>query len=250
MSTNHYVISYQALRKLIGLLGMALPFLCWGVNSLVNHLDLLNNPLFVDVDKALPYEAADNLKSSVSHFYYTASGPLFTGILITVAIFLLCYKGNPIKPNDDKYAWLSDNRLASFAGVCALGIVVFPIGSDDKITDNIHIFVASAFAATVHLSFAALFFVSIAIMCIVNFRRHPNKVFVHTQEGNLYLVCGWGILICLLVLAIYSFTPWHSQAWVPYSFVYIVEAMMLILFGIAWLVKGKSYPTELVLKKL
>ena len=250
MPPNSYVISYHALRQLIGILGIALPFLCWGTNAFVNHYDLLNDPLFVDARYSQPYQAGVNLKASISHFYYTAAGPLFTGILITVSIFLFCYKGHEQKPQDDRYAWLTDTRLAMLAACSALGIVVFPTGSDQPITDNIHIFVSSTIAGALHLAFAALFFSAIAVLCLVNFRRKPGKVFIKNAEGTLYLICGWGMLACLAVLALFGFTPLGVQPWVAYPLVYILEAVMLVLFGTAWLVKGKSRPTEFVLNKI
>ncbi|MBN9352200.1 MAG: hypothetical protein J0H55_16090 [Chitinophagaceae bacterium] len=90
-ANDSYLISYHALRRLIGILGILLPFLCWGVNAFVNYLNLLNNPGLVDISQSQVYEAGADLKSSVSHFYYTTAGPMFTGILITVSIFLFCY---------------------------------------------------------------------------------------------------------------------------------------------------------------
>jgi len=232
------------------MLGMALPFLCWGTNAFINDLDLLNNPLVVDLEKSQPYQAGANLKSSISHFYYTAAGPIFTGVLITVAIFLVCYKGHDKKPKEDKYAWLSDKLLTTLAAVSAFGIVVFPTGSDHDITDNLHIFVSSAEAGAMHLSFAALFFLVIALLCIVNFRRQSNKTFIKNAEGTLYLICGWGMIACLGLLALFSFTPLKNVAWMPANLVYAMETIMLILFGVAWLVKGKSKPTEVLLKSI
>lgn len=214
MSLDNSVISYRAIRQLVGILGMTLPFLCWGVNVFVNHFDLLSNPLFVDTNQTLPYTPSINLKSSISHFYYTAAGPVFTGILITVAVFLFCYKGHPLNLKDDQYAWLTDNRLTNFAALCALGVVTFPTGSDEKIKDNIHIFVSSSTAGYVHLGSAALFFMAIALMCIVNFRRHPNKIVINNAEGKLYLVCGWGMLICMALLAVFSFTSLQKVSWI------------------------------------
>jgi hypothetical protein len=250
MNNDPNVISYRALRQLIGILGMALPFLCWGVNAFVNHAGFLSNSLFVDRSQTLPYNPCISLKSSISHFYYTAAGPLFTGILITVAIFLFCYKGHRLKKEDDRVSWLTDNLLATFAAICALGVVIFPTGSEEKISDNIHIFVASEITGYIHLGFATLFFVSIAVLCIINFRRNPGKVFIQSPEGTLYLVCGWGMLSCLALLAVVSFTPLHDLSWMPYNFIYIMETVMLVLFGTAWLVKGKSTPTQYVFSKL
>lgn len=246
-ASNTYVISYHTLRQLIGILGMALPFLCWGVNAFVNDFDLLNNPAFVNTEYSSPYTAGVNLKSSISHFYYTAAGPLFTGVLITLAIFLFCYQGHKKKKDQDKFAWLTDSLLSRVAAGCALLIVIFPTGSEDPITDNIHIYVSSDVAGTIHLIFAASFFVTMSVFCIVNFRRKPNKTFIRNAEGNIYLFCGMGILVLLLVLFMDMISEMDLGG---RTFVYWMEAAMLVLFGLAWLVKGKSVVTEYVLEKL
>ncbi|MBX2963987.1 MAG: hypothetical protein KF687_15855 [Cyclobacteriaceae bacterium] len=247
LSSNTYVISYHALRRLIGILGIALPFLCWGINAFVNHYDFLNNPAFVNTAYSSSYTAGANLKSSISHFYYTAAGPLFTGVLITLAIFLFCYKGHARKESKDKVAWLTDGLLSKVAAVCALLIVILPTGSDKPIIDNIHIYVSSDAAGLMHLIFAALFFVIMSLFCIINFRRNGNNGFIKNAEGNIYLFCGIGILVLLGILLIDMVSGKDSGEG---SFVFWMEAAMLFLFGLAWLVKGKSVVTEYVIDKL
>ena len=93
------VISFRALRNLIGLLGMLLPWACWLANVVVNRFNLLNNKKLALLGSVGTYEPGDDLKSSISHFYYTAAGPLFIGILVTVSIFLFCYRGYPYEPH-------------------------------------------------------------------------------------------------------------------------------------------------------
>lgn len=247
--SNNYVISYYTLRKLIGNVSILLPFLCLGVNFVVNHFDLLNNSILIDKNQSSTYIPAENLKSSISHYYYTAAGPLFVGFAITVAIFLICYIGYKRDDVNDKFAWLSDNRVTSFAAICLLGVVIFPTGSDSKITDNLHIFVSSKYAGTFHLLCAGLFFVAMAILSIINFRRHPGKVFIKDAEGVLYLICGWGIIACLAILGLTFLFEKHLE-WLPYFFVYVMEVIMLVLFATAWLIKGKAKPTQLAIKKL
>ncbi len=249
MNTDNQVISYYAIRRLIGILGIALPFLCWTVNAVVNDFDLLNDALLVNTSQSSAYHPDGNLKSSISHFYYTTAGPLFTGVLITVAIFLFCYKGYPLSKKNDRFYWLTDNRLATFAALCALGIVIFPTDSANPVKDNIHIYVASNTVGTLHLVFAALFFLSMAVFSIINFRRKPGKILITDARGKLFLYCGWGMIACLVLLATYSFIPGNPLK-LPYYFVYLMEAIMLLLFGTAWLVKGRSIPTEYILEKI
>jgi hypothetical protein len=246
-STNNYVISYHTLRQLIGVLGIALPFLCWGVNAFVNENDLLNKPMFVNKDYSCTYTPAGNLKSSISHFYYTTAGPLFTGILITLAIFLFCYQGHA-KDERQKLAWITDGLLSKLAAICALLIVIFPTGSKEQITDNIHIFVSSTIAGSLHLIFAALFFVTMSVFCIVNFRRDEAKPLRKDAEGIIYLVCGIGILLVLLILFVAMLMEDSKKQ--EGSFVFWMETVMLIFFGTAWLVKGEAAVTKFVLKRL
>ncbi|HEX4875589.1 MAG TPA: hypothetical protein VFV31_02885, partial [Chitinophagaceae bacterium] len=120
--------------------------------------------------------------------------------------------------------------------------------SAEKITDNIHIFVSSGLAGQLHLGFAALFFLAMSLLSLINFRRQPAKQMLHNAEGRVYLICGWGMLLCLLVLAV-SILVKGMDTWLWGRFVYIMEVILLLLFGIAWLVKGKSIPTEFILKK-
>lgn len=246
---NNYLISYKTLRQLIGVLGILLPFLCWGVNTIVNHAGFLNNPHLVDITQSTHYVAGADLKRSISHFYYTTAGPLFTGILITVAIFLLCYKGYPKNKQEDRMAWITDSLTSRLAAIFALGIVFFPTDSAQRITDNIYIFVSSAMVGNLHLGFATLFFLSMAVMTIVNFRRQPGRKFLGNAKGKLFLVCGWGIIACILILTIYKLIPGDGH-WLRGKFTYVMESFMLLFFGVAWLVKGKSIPTEFLFNKL
>jgi hypothetical protein len=89
------VISYLILRKAIGYLGMALPFvLAFGGM-------LLDGP---------------GIESSISSYYYTGMRDVFVGTLCAVGVFLFSYKGPD--PEDD----LAGN-LACFA---AVGVALFP----------------------------------------------------------------------------------------------------------------------------
>jgi hypothetical protein len=70
----------------------------------------------------------------------------------------------------------------------------------------------------------------------------------HDSEGKIYLTCGLGIL-AMLILLVKMLIQDHSQLTTG-SLVFWMETIMLVLFGIAWLVKGKAAITEFVLNKL
>ncbi len=75
---------------------------------------LLANLLFADC-----YAVQD----SISHYYYTTAGNLFTGTLCAVALFLISYRGYP----GDK-----DNILTTLAGIFALGVAFFPTNNNSS----------------------------------------------------------------------------------------------------------------------
>lgn len=242
-----HVVSYLTLRRWIGILGIGLPWACWVANGVVNELNLLNNSNLAILGPICEYEAKANLKSSISHFYYTASAPLFIGILVTVAIFLFCYKGHEPKPND-KWRWISDKRVTKLAGFAAIGIVVFPTSSKEPITDNFFIFTASELVGYLHYGSAAIFFILMAVLCFVNFRRRGGKgSFGSGDHDLLYRRCGGMILGSIAIVFIYGlFFEKHLKINLPITFVF--EAVALAAFGTAWLVKGKLEEAEAIQK--
>lgn len=121
---NDMVVSYITIRRAIGWLGMLLPFALLVGNFTVNSLGILNNSFFIQPECSSIYSAQHSFKSSISHFYYTSVGELFTGILITVALFMFCYKGHKQRKGEKGF---SDSTLTNLAGFFALGIVVFQL---------------------------------------------------------------------------------------------------------------------------
>ena len=78
IKTDPRLISYQALRRAVGCLGISLPFAVITGNYFFGH--------------------CMHIQDSISHYYYTITGSLFVGILCANAMFLIAYKGYP----DDK----------------------------------------------------------------------------------------------------------------------------------------------------
>jgi len=235
------IISYLKIRKIIGWLGLLLPFILLIGNYTVNKLDILNNNFFIKTSCSLPYQADNSFKSSISHYYYSTVGELFTGVLCAVALFMFCYKGHKLRKGEKG---LSDNALSNLAGIFALGVVLFPTGygADDAcIRDNVRSFLSSTNTGYIHFTMAALFFVSLSVMSMVNFRRTADKVsFGKGEHDNTYLVCGIAMLACLALIFIYSMWVEGKIGWLDRIHpVYCLEAIALIFFGISWLLKGK-----------
>jgi len=246
------VISYLKIRRAIGWLGLLLPFMLLIGNFTVNKLDILNNSFFIKTTCAAAYEAGNSFKFSISHYYYSTVGELFTGVLCSVALFMFCYKGHKLRPGE---RGLSDSALTNLAGFFALGVVIFPTGSEDCISDNMRIFLSSSNTGYIHFTMASLFFISLALMSIVNFRRSDDiNAFGKKEHHNTYLVCGIAMLICIALIFIYSMWIETKLAWLDKLHpVFCLEAIALIFFGTSWLIKGQfdimAIPRKLRLMK-
>ncbi len=115
------VFSYLQLRKSIGLLGCALPFVL-----------ALGAIAFFQT----------GLQSSISSYYHTGMQDVFVGILCVIGLFLLSYKGYERK----------DAVAGNIASICAVGTALFPTATDEAVWG------ATAQFPRIHLVFATLFF--------------------------------------------------------------------------------------------
>lgn len=239
-NNENLVISYLAIRRTIGWLGLLLPFMLLIGNFIVNRLDILNSSFFIRTDcYTAPYKDTGSFKFSVSHYYYSTVGVLFTAVLCAVALFMFCYKGHKLRRGEKG---LSDSAMANLAGIFALGVVVFPTSSTDCIADNMRIFQSTHATGYIHFTFACLFFITLAIMSMVNFRRTElREGFGKQKHHKTYLICGIIMLACLVLIAVYSIWIQPLQVgWLDKTKpVFSLEAVALIAFGISWLIKGK-----------
>lgn len=230
------IVSYFTMRKTIGWLGMALPILLLGGNLLMNNIDLFNSATFVKIKPEYAdysYINQGSWKGSVSHYYYTTMGEIFTGTLYAVGLFMLCYTGH--KKRDTDFGF-SDNTMTNAAGIFAIGVATFPTTSDVGMTDNLRRFISSDVIGTVHYTFALLFFVTLALMSIINFRRTDTKGFGKGRDSNAYLTYGIVMLICLALVPILA----NIDSLKPYRPTFLLEAIALIAFGTSWLRKGRA----------
>jgi hypothetical protein len=235
------VISYHKIRIAVGFIGILLPFCLWIGNSLINMSNVLNNKNWITFQKL--YEPQANLKTSISHFYYSTVGEIFTGALCAVALFLFCYRGYP-KPTTGKYHIIpGDSFMCNFAAAMALLVVIFPTSSTFEIKDNLRAFVSSDIAGYIHYGSAALFFMTLSIISFVNFRRtkYPEQ-FGKMKSHAIYKNCAIIMMTCMAILIgifIWEKTG-HTCSWTEtYTITYWLETIMLVAFGISWIVKGE-----------
>jgi hypothetical protein len=210
--TANPVISYKNLRRLIGILGMLLPVVCFLGGYLFGH---------------------QSLQRSISYYYHTNVRDAFVGLLIGVGLFLTTYNG---------YEKI-DSILSKITGFAGVGIAVFPCLLERGAATSAGFFqLAPAVSGIIHLSCAALFFVLLAVNSIFIFtlshdknNRTRNKI----KRNAIYIACGIAILSCMACLVIAQIVM-DPDIVRQRCLVFIFETLMLEAFGISWLVKGET----------
>ena len=200
------VLSYLLLRKAIGVLGIALPFL-------------------VAIGKA----ALENpgLLSSISSYYYSVMGDVFVGCLCATGVFMWSYRGYELK----------DVIAAQIAAYCAVGIALFPTSPALGATAQ------QILIGRLHLTFAIVFFAALIYFALVLFRKtNPNVPPTPEKllRNRVYTVCGYTMLAALILIALVLFFVPDDSPLLALNPVFWLEAVLLEAFGISWLVKGEA----------
>ncbi|WP_420575250.1 hypothetical protein [Ekhidna sp.] len=211
-------LSYFLIREIIGWAGLFLPIfliaIAWFHNSSTQYF----------------------YQPSISHYYYTVSGFLFIGLITLIGVFLISYRG--YEPEEDEK--VSDNVITWIGGILILIVAIVPTPFEwiecyrpTPIAHN------HAGWGWVHFVSAVGFFIAMSYLSIKKFTK-GNKPFTpdKTIRNRVYKVCGWGMLIVLGVSGVLIFGFSLEEAWS--HMIFWVEVILLLLFGICWLVKGKG----------
>jgi hypothetical protein len=230
---EHLARSYLFLRKSVGVIGIATPFV------LVIGTMILGNSFVI--------------KDSISSYYYTVTGNIFVGSMCASAIFLICYR----------YEHL-DDFVSTAAGAFAIGVALFPTAPTGQQTAIgwAHGFFAAFF----------IFSLAIMARIFRKTDPDPTKkpTCEKLLRNKVYLSCSITIFACvglLILIAIIqnltsilaiiqnltsipllkSFHPilWlESVLWLewlkPLNPVLWLECIALWAFGFAWFVKGET----------
>lgn len=209
------LISFNALRKTVGWLGILLPAGLLVANFLFAH--------------------CHSIQDSISHYYYTIAGNLFTGTLCAVALFLISYRGYP---GDNDYIF------TTLAGLFVLGVAFFPTNDNSKGSCAILHLPDNDARRIIHYSCATVFFLLLAVISLHFFTKSKGKKTNRKILRNkIYRTCGIFIIVFIALIALYGFFEKHLTGISKYNPVFWLEWCALLAFGISWLIKG-----ELVLK--
>jgi hypothetical protein len=202
---NQYVLSYLTMRKAVGIIGCALPFV------------LAIGKLLTD---------CPGLQSSISMYYYTDMRNVFVGSLCAIGIFMMSTRGY------DR----SDVVAGILASMFAFGVALFPTTPDGATNCRVKV------VGGMHLGFAALLFLTLAYFSLKLFTKTdptrtptPRKL----ERNKVYRVCGWTILVCIALMLV-DLIPAMKTIFAWAKPVFWLESVAVIVFGISWLVKGET----------
>ncbi|HEX6745839.1 MAG TPA: hypothetical protein VF092_00890 [Longimicrobium sp.] len=226
------VLHFLTLRRAIGFIGIALPFVLVAGENLRDALALHATPARREL-----------IELSISAYFHTGMRDVFVGSLFAVGIFLICYNG---------YQRI-DNLLANLAGFAALLVALFPTweasreATDTGIPapDSVTLFSGPnapdpTLVGYIHFGAATMFFVILAVMSIFLFTKsEPHPTPEKKQRNRVYVACGVIIVLCLVLIAAGKLFLGDDVERAT-SFVFWGEAVAIVAFGVSWLVKGEA----------
>jgi hypothetical protein len=199
------VVSTLIFRRLVGILGIALPF-------------------------ALVLWTGLSFQLSISAYYYTPGRNLFVGVMCVVGAFLCCYKGYDIR----------DKALCLVAGIAAILVGLVPMAQDvdpfpAQVRGWFHLFFAAVFLGCL----AAL---SLFQFTQTDARTAKAMTPQKIRRNRVYRLCGWVMVGCLGAIVLYKFplTKPLLDFLTPLNPVFDGESLAVIAFGISWLTKGEG----------
>ncbi len=195
-------------RNVLGLLGMLLPFI-----SMFSGLFVRNK--------------VHGWWWSISATYYIS--PALSIILGASAIFLICYRS---------YDTI-DTVINIISGIFAMGVVLFPCKGPYDYPYVGFFQLPVDVSNVIHSICALLLFIFLSYNIGWLFTRGSN-----VKKNKIYKFCSYAMIVILsifLLLKILGFFGLPIPGWI----VMIAEALLLLFFGFAWLVKG-----QFVLKNL
>lgn len=199
---DNLLISHMTLRKVLGFLGLLFPVVL-----------VLTGLFFSPV-----------ILTSLSAYYWSNAGVLFSSFLVTFGVFLLTYTGY------DK----TDNLITTISGVSMIGVALFPVIGGSAYLFS---FLSPELNNILHFIFAVVAFASLGVMSYFQFIKSAGEMTPSKKKRNLvYRVCGiiiFASIIALLPVKVFSLLE-------SIRLFLLLEALIVVAFGFSWLVKGEG----------
>jgi hypothetical protein len=192
-------LSYRNMRAIIGYVGLTLPVVLLLAGVVDGHIE-----------------------SSISAYYYSKVGNVFTGALCVIGVFLLAYRIT---------SWTIDNAATTLAGVAALGVAFFHAAPAHATLNQLRL-------ADVHLTCAATLFLLLGAISLLIFPRDvlPGE----RWRANWYM--AFGALIWLSIILMPALN-WLAGSFYDRGHVFfILETMCVMSFAVSFILKGHGQP--------
>lgn len=207
---GNLLISYLALRKAIGVIGIALPF-----------------ALAVGVMVASGFGlAAPDIEMSISAYYHTVMRDVLVGSMCAIGVFLMSYRGY----DRDHIAGILGGLFAVGVALCPTSRYADPVGCEHVLS-------------VLHAVFAGLLFATLAYFSLVLFTKTSGDAAPTARKRHrniVYRVCGIVIVLCILLVGLVSLLFSDVPSVLAHHPVFWLEAIAIVAFGVSWLVKGEA----------
>ena len=197
---HRLLVSHLTLRRTVGILGFTFPI--------------------VLAIGCWAYGSCTELKESISAYYTSNMRDIFVGILCTIGCFFYAYEGY-----DSKDKW-----IGKLACISIIVVALCPVDSTIPTIQWMHyIFAFVLFASLIYFSIF-LFTQTDPDTSMTDGKRMRNKV---------YKTCGYTMLGCIALIIVYM-CCFRETALASYKPVFWLESILLVAFGISWLIKGET----------
>ena len=199
-------LTYRNMRAITGYVGLTLPVVLLIAGGVDGHIE-----------------------SSLSAYYYTKVGNVFTGALCVIGVFLLAYRLT---------VWAVDNIATTLAGVAALGVAFFHAAPQNATPGQLRL-------ADVHLTCAAVLFVLLGAISLFLF---PRDVLASQRwRANCYRALG---ALIWLSIALMPTLSWLVSSFYNNQHVFfILETVCVMAFAGSFILKGHGQPGDRELDK-
>jgi hypothetical protein len=204
------VATFKTMRVGVGILGISLPLIMIGSSLIIYR--------------------ATGLLNSISAYYNSPMREIYVAVVCMIAFFLLCYKGYDRK----------DNWSCNIAGLLAFGIAFFPTIDNSQVNCEKWDFVIGQRTVDwMHTVFASLFFCILSYISIFLFTQtHEGVEIAGIKKGKNIIFVASGLIIAAALLLLLLINTTDILGLKGSTVTLVLEALMLVSFGISWLVKG------------
>jgi hypothetical protein len=194
-------LSYRAMRAITGYVGLTLPAVLLLTGLVDGHVE-----------------------SSISAYYYTKAGNVFTGALCVIGVFLLAYRLT---------VWALDNIATTLAGAAALGVAFFHCAPSNATPSQLRL-------ADVHLTCAAVLFILLGAISLFIFPRDVRP----GQRWRAHWYVALGALIWLSIVLMPALSSLASSFYDNDHVFLLLETVCVMAFSVSFILKGHGQPDD------